>query len=350
MKIFNKLITLTLIILSSLLTCCSMETISISTRPVKAGVLLYSLEDEVSLVIKKSLEDIQKENENKIQFTFFDGKGNLATENEQLDAMIKEGFNIIIASIVDKKEADVTSEIVNKTTQKNIPLILYNSTPINLDPFKKNSKAVVINPDLKQSGVLQGQMIAKDWNANKKTLDKNNDDIMEYIMLQGKPESAATIVRTMNSISTLNKVGIKTQELSQTSAGWDRALARSSIETLFLRFNDKIEAIISNNDAMAIGAVEALQKYGYNKGDSSKFIPVYGIDGTPQAQELIKDGYMAGTVLLDYPGITQAIYKVGMNLVSNVNPLEGTNYKFDDTGAEILTPYKGYLTSNKDSN
>lgn len=98
---------------------------------------------------------------------------------------------------------------------------------------------------------------------------------------------------------------------------------------------------------MAIGAVEALQKYGYNKGDKSKYIPVFGIDGIPEAQDLIKKGYMAGTVLYDYRAFAEAIYKVSMNLVSNVNPLEGTNYKFDETGVRIHTPYKAYLTNNE---
>lgn len=63
-----------------------------------------------------------------------------------------------------------------------------------------------------------------------------------------------------------------------------------------LRYGDKIEAIISNNDAMAIGAIEALQKYGYNKEDKSKYIPVFGIDGIPAAKDLINKGVMTGTV------------------------------------------------------
>ena len=50
---------------------------------------------------------------------------------------------------------------------------------------------------------------------------------------------------------------------------------------------------------MAIGAIEALQKYGYNKGDKSKYIPVVGIDGIPEAKDLINKGFMTGTVIQD---------------------------------------------------
>jgi len=93
---------------------------------------------------------------------------------------------------------------------------------------------------------------------------------------------------------------------------------------------------------MAIGAIETLQKYGYNMGDKSKYIPVYGIDGIPEAQNLIEKGSMAGTVIQDPNALAEALYTVGMNLVSGNNPLEGTNYKFDKTGVTILIPYQEY--------
>jgi methyl-galactoside transport system substrate-binding protein len=92
---------------------------------------------------------------------------------------------------------------------------------------------------------------------------------------------------------------------------------------------------------MAIGAIEALQKFGYNKGDTTNYIPVFGIDGIPTAQDLIRKGFMAGTVV-EYPNDTAvALYTVGMNLVNNKPPLEDTPYKFDETGFIIRIPYHG---------
>lgn len=93
---------------------------------------------------------------------------------------------------------------------------------------------------------------------------------------------------------------------------------------------------------MAIDAIEALQKYGYNIGDKSKNIPVVGIDIIPEAQELIQKGFMTGTVIQDTNVLAEALYTVGMNLVYGRDPIEGTNYKFDDTGVTILIPYQEY--------
>ena len=113
--------------------------------------------------------------------------------------------------------------------------------------------------------------------------------------------------------------------------------------TLIIVSGNKIEAIISNNDAMAIGAIKSLQKYGYNLGNNSKYIPVVGIDALPEAQELIKQGLMTGTVIQDPHEHANAIYTIGMNLVTGNNSLSGTNYKFDETGITVKLPYYEYV-------
>jgi methyl-galactoside transport system substrate-binding protein len=94
---------------------------------------------------------------------------------------------------------------------------------------------------------------------------------------------------------------------------------------------------------MAIGAIEALQKYGFNKGDNSKYIPVVGVGGSPVAKELINQSIMTGTVVEDLRTQANAIYTVGINLVSGNNPLDGTNFKFDETGITIKVPYYEYV-------
>ena len=104
-----------------------------------------------------------------------------------------------------------------------------------------------------------------------------------------------------------------------------KKMRAEDIESLFLNYGDKIEAIIANNDAMAIGAIQALQKYGYNKGNKEKNILVVGVDGIPEAQNLVNKGFMAGTVIQDARAEAEAIYSIGMNLVHGKAPLDGTN-------------------------
>ena len=52
---------------------------------------------------------------------------------------------------------------------------------------------------------------------------------------------------------------------------------------------------------------------------------------------------MTGSVFQDPRAFADALYTVGMNLVDNKDPLEGTNYKFDETGVTIKLPYYEYI-------
>ena len=118
------------------------------------------------------------------------------------------------------------------------------------------------------------------------------------------------------------------------------------MKALLSQLGNKIEVVISNNDSMAIGAIEALQEQGYNNGDKTKIIPVVGVDAIPEAQKLIKEGIMTGSVLQDPSAMADALYAVGMNLVYNRNPLEGTDYKFDETGVAVRLPYEEYIVKH----
>ena len=71
-----------------------------------------------------------------------------------------------------------------------------------------------------------------------------------------------------------------------------------------------IELIICNNDNMAEGCIAALNAAGYNNADGGTTIPVFGVDATAAAQELIAAGKMTGTVKQDAEGMAKAIAEV----------------------------------------
>ena len=309
----------------------------------KVAVFINNFDDLFLYEIKKSLEDIQAENKNKVQFTFFDAKENQGSQNDSIEKALTENFNLFILRPVSKNISDIQGTF-NKIQQKNIPLILlYEKTPSIVNLLKPYKRAVILDTDLIQSGILQGKILVNAWNDNKEVLDKNKDNIMQYILIKGPSDTNITTIRSKYSIQTINDAGIKTQELSSVTCDFIEECARTSIESLILNYYGKIEAIIANSDSMAIGAIKALQKYGYNKGDPLKYIPVVGVDALPAAQELIKQGFMTGTVSQNPREHANAIYSIGMNLVSGVSLLSGTNYKFDETGIAIQLPYFEYI-------
>lgn len=309
---------------------------------VNIGVIFYSFDDPFISLIRKGLEDIEVKNQDKVKFTFYDGKDNITIQTETIDTLLKSKTDLLIVNLTDTKE-NIVEDIINKVKQKNVPLVLININPQVVSKVSKYyNKVAFIDTDVKESGIIQGKIISDSWN-NKKISDKNHDNILQYVILQGDSNSEIALDRTNYSLSKINDSGVKTQQLDLKVVNWNKELAKNSIESLFLKYDDKIEAIISNDDNMAIGAIEALQKYGYNQEKNSKYIPVFGINGIQEAKNLVDKGIMAGTVTQDPNFIAEAFYTIGMNLINNTNAIENTNYKYSDGRIIIPVPHSEYI-------
>ncbi|EHJ00911.1 putative galactoside ABC transporter [Clostridium sp. DL-VIII] len=340
MKTLKKILAMTaIIIMCSIILVNNFNNVfATDTRsPVRIGVFSKDLNDDYLILLRKSFEEIQKRNPEKVIFTFYDAKFNPETQNLNLENTLKEGIDLVLLDMVDVNQVD---EFVKKIAKYDIPVIFFNREPLNLDPLKTYKKSLYIGTDSKQAGILQGKMIADAWKNYKKSMDKNNDDILQYVMLVGERFNKASMDRSTFSISTIQESGIKTQELASKILNWSTENAKDTVGALFLKYGNNIEAIISNDDSMAIGAVQALQQYGYNSGDKAKVIAVVGVDGVPEAQDLISKGFMLGTAFQDPDNMANTIYTVGLNLIDGKNPTDGIPYKLDDTGVAIKIPFK----------
>lgn len=318
---------------------------STTQNPVRIGVFLLDLNELFLSNFKENLENIQKENADKVQFTFFDSKRNQGTQNDNIIKALDENFDLFVMEPVTTKIEELRP-VFNMVSKKNIPFMLLTSPSRELSEFiRAYPRTILIGGDDEESGILQGKILADVWNNNKETIDNNKDNIMQYVMLKGPIDDPATTARSKYSIQALNDSGVKTQELSSTVCNWDKTCARDTIEAILLRHYGKIEAIIANSDGMALGAIEALQEYGFNKGDPSKYIPVIGIGGLSEVEEFIKQGAMIGTVIQDPRDYANAVYAIGMNIALGKNPLNGTNYEFNGTGNTVRIPYYQHTKS-----
>jgi len=313
---------------------------------VNAAVFIRSLEGPFFSDLKRNLEVVQNENENKIKFTFFDSHWNQGTQNEYIEKALNNNFNFFIINPVTSKKEEIINTI-NKVVKANIPIIFYLPTSLSLiETFQNTPRTAIMTRDVEHSGILQSKILSDIRNTNKKSIDRNNDNILQYMMLQGTPDDLTTIARSKYSIRTLNEVNIKTQQLLSTACSWNRECARRTIESAFLVYGDKIDAIISNNDEMALGAIDALQKYGFNKGNKTKYISAVGVNGIDEAKALINQGIMTGTVIEDIPAQAKGIYDIGMNLISGNSITHNTNLKTIHNNV-VKMPYYKYIVNYK---
>ena len=114
--------------------------------------------------------------------------------------------------------------------------------------------------------------------------------------------------------------------LDEQIANWNKDEGMRLMED-WIQSHPKIDAVISMNDNMAAGAIEAI------KGSGGKTSPlVYGVDGTAEACLLIKDGKMASTTLQNAHELAVKSIKMAHDM------LTGSATKLQDTiQAELIT-------------
>ena len=106
-----------------------------------------------------------------------------------------------------------------------------------------------------------------------------------------------------------------------------------------------IELVICNNDGMAEGAISALNAAGYNKGGKSRQIPVFGVDATGAAIDLIAKNKMTGTIKQDSEGMAKAVTTIVANTLEEGKKMDDglDQYNVDEKVFKVRIPYSKYL-------
>ena len=241
-------------------------------------------------------------------------------------------------NVVDTGAAEA---VVQKAKDANIPLVLFNREPAT-DVVKAYDKARFVGTTAKEAGIIQGKMIAELWKSDKK-YDRNGNGKLDYVMLIGDPENPEAIARTKYAVDTLTEAKIEVNKLGDQVANWDPDKAKTATDAWLAKDADNIDVIISNNDSMASGAIAALQGAGFNTdAKADKKIPVFGVDATEEAVDLIARGIMTGTVKQDAEGMAKAVFALSYNAGQGKDFLDGTDYKYDDTQVAVRIPYQAF--------
>ncbi|MFC0026207.1 galactose/glucose ABC transporter substrate-binding protein MglB [Neobacillus cucumis] len=293
------------------------------------GATIYKFDDNFMSYVRRSMEDSAK---GKVNLMLNDSQNDQAKQIEQVDTLIAKGAKSLAINLVDPKAAQT---IVDKAKAKDIPVIFFNKEPDEA-VLKGYDKAYYVGTTSSESGVLQGELIAKAWEANKDKWDKNHDGKIQYVLLKGEPGHPDAEARTKYVIDTLKSKGIQVEQLAMDTAMWDATKATEKMDAWVSKYNDKIEFVIANNDGMALGAIASLEKAGYFTGD--KFVPVVGVDAIPEALEMIEKGKMVGTVLNDAKNQGKATVDLAANAANGKDVLAGTDWKLDDKKA-VRVPY-----------
>ena len=295
----------------------------------KVGVFYYTFADTYIASVRTAL-DAELTNLG-VSFNNFDGNNNQTTQNEQIQTAVTDGYNLLVVNMVTSGSPDVANEIISLAN--GTPVIFFNRA-IEADGeegtvLNANSNICFIGTDAPEAGHLQGKMVGEYLLANWDTVDLNGDGKISYAMFKGDEANVEAIYRTQYGVedadAVLTEAGKPALEYFDASnsakyqvdlgGAWSAQAALDYMNTNLSQYNEAngnmIELVICNNDNMAEGAISALEAAGYNTGaEGATVIPVFGVDATDAAKELIAAGKMTGTVKQDAEGMAAAIASV----------------------------------------
>lgn len=286
---------------------------------IRIGVALYQQDDTFISTLVQNLEKMTQEEEVvrdiKITLNLSNANSSQTTQNEQIDRFLSLDYDVICVNIVDRTAAAV---LIDKAKAKGVPIIFFNREPVKED-LDRWEEAYYVGSEATLAGTLQGNMVADAWYTIDRALDKNDDGILQYVMLEGEPGHQDTLLRTEYSIRAIEERGIQVERLSSASANWSRGQGETKMNQWLGEFGDTIELVLCNNDDMALGVIDAYQKAEIPLEE----LPfIVGVDATPAALTAMDSGYLKGTVRNDAEGQARAILDLSYLLAMGEDPTD----------------------------
>lgn len=209
---------------------------------------------------------------NDIQLLWTSAENDIATQAGQIDTFINQGVDAMIIAPVG---ADSLGPQLQAAADAGIPVVAVNTT-LNNDALIMSS----VLPDDVAAGAQEMQQMADHLGG------KGN-----IVILQGPLGSSPELDRTEGIYSVLENYPDITVLAIETS-NWSRVEAANLMANWLTSFDGQIDGIVSENDDMAIGAIQAMKEAGI-----SPLIPVVGIDGIEDGLRAIEAGEMIGSSL-----------------------------------------------------
>ena len=305
----------------------------------KVGISIYKFDDNFMTLYRTELErylteelGFKKEN-----ITIQDGKGDQAEQTNQIQNFIASGVDVMILNLV---QASSAPQVTDMCKDAGIPVVYINREPDTAEEERWASdsiSATYVGADARQSGTYQGEEILETANKG----DINSDGKVSYIMIQGDPENVDAQYRTEFSVKALTDAGVEVEELLKQRGDWDQAKAQQIAQDALNQYGDKIEVIFCNNDAMALGALQAIEAAGRKVNED---IYLVGVDALTEAVQNVIDGKQTGTVFNNHFAQAQAASDIAVKFLSGekVDAVNMVNYEkvTKDNAQEILDMLK----------
>ena len=288
---------------------------------IKIGLCLYRFDDTFISNVRQEIEEYAKEYEKehdiKINLEVVDARDNQNTQNHQVERFVSLDYDILLINVVDRFAA---SNMIETAVGANIPIVFFNRKPVD-DDLNRADNIYYVGAGPKAAGIEQAKIIINAYNENPHSIDIDGDGVINYVLLEGEPSHQDSLVRTEWVIKTLQENNIPINKLNGAIGNWERAQGSALMED-FLNKYSNIDLVISNNDDMGLGAIDAIERANNITG-----IKVVGIDGTKEALEAINEGKLLGTIESDKKEYAKAVVEIAMHSIGKSDLPDDVNAK-----------------------
>ncbi|MBS6435789.1 MULTISPECIES: substrate-binding domain-containing protein [Pantoea] len=261
---------------------------AVQAKTAQVGVALANFDlNFVSILRTQMMHELDVQG---MKGQFSDAKGDVALQVQQVDDFINQGVDAIILNPVDTQGV---LPMINAAKNAGIPLIFVNRKP----EVPLTGAMAYVGSDSALSGKMQIEALAKLMNY------RGNIAILMGALSNEEARERTRAVEAF--VAQHNEMKV----VEKQTAKWQRNEAVDVVSAWVLN-GTPVNAIVANNDEMAIGAIMALNQA------RKKNVLVAGIDGTPDGLQFIKNGEMAVTVFQDARAQATGAVKVASQLLN----------------------------------
>lgn len=286
------------------------------------GVSMALFDDNFLTVLRNGMQDYSKELKG-VTLHVEDAQNDVAKQQSQIQNFIASKVDAIIVNPVD---TDATAAMSKLAADAKIPLVYVNRQPVNVDSLPDGQAFVASDETV--AGTLEAKEVCRLLGG------KGN-----AVIMMGELSNQAARMRTQSA-----KDVLKTDEckgisvVEEQTANWQRTQG-SDLVTNWLSSGIEFNAVIANNDEMAIGAIQSLKAAGKDMKD----YVVAGVDATQDALAAMQAGDLDATVFQDAAGQGKGALDAALKLVKGEKVEKKVYIPF-----QLVTPenVKDYVAKN----
>lgn len=254
-----------------------------------------------------------------IELQVVEAKDDISTQISQIENFKNNGFTSVAVALVSTESYQ---EALNAAGDMNV--IFFNRIPSDTSCLDGEKTIYVGMPEI-EAGGAQGEWLADYF-------EESGEKDLNGVLFMGILGHPSTGDRTDGAKAALEEAGYNINWVFEDTAEFDRAKAMDKF-TQFLGTGEDFDFVLSNNDEMALGVIEACVSAGVEID-----FPIIGVDGTETACQAILDGTMSATVNQNPILMGATTVECVQDIENGVTP-EGCNEDFVYyTAVEVVTP------------